>query len=188
MERKPFNGCLVERGEEKNYDGAHMFSLRAHQNIFFPKWRENLEKKTRCIKKTGIPICKCTWIFVSLSVCFYFSFFLFLFPFDFYHNIYIYIFFEDKTIEFLLHKTKNYIKKIGGWRHVSSAIDIHTHTTKPLVGLNWDCKRKESKMKTVQIWGMTQVLVWVSNRLWYFVSNAKAPSAMTFGCSCTFSK
>ena len=124
---------------------------------------------------------------ISLLLLFFF-FFSFSFPLWFLSQyIYIYIF-EDKTIEFLLHKTKNYIKKIGGWRHVSSAIDIHTHTTKPLVGLNWDCKRKESKMKTVQIWGMTQVLVWVSNLLWYFVSNAKAPSAMTFGCSCTFSK
>ena len=184
MERKPFNGCLVEGGKEKNYDGAHVFSLRTHQNIFFPKWRENLEKKTRCIKKTGIPICKCTWIFVSLSIWLFFFFFFFplwfLSPFFF--------FFKDKKIEFLLHNTKNYIKKIGGWRHVSSTIDIHTQTTKPLMGLNWDCKRKESKMKTVQNWGMTQVLVWVSNCLWYSVSNAKAPSAMTFSCSCTFSK
>ena len=35
---------------------------------------------------------------------------------------------------------------------------------------------------------MTQVLVWDSSSLWYSVSNAKAPSTMTFGWSCTFSK
>ena len=42
-------------------------------------------------------------------------------------------------------------KEIGNWRHVSSAIDMHTQTKKPPVGLSWDCKRKESKIKKYNI-------------------------------------
>ena len=39
-EGKLFRRCLVGRGRGENDSGARMFSPRARQNVFSPKWRE----------------------------------------------------------------------------------------------------------------------------------------------------
>ena len=59
-------GVWLVGWEEKNMVGLGVFSP-VHQNIFFLKWRENLEEKPQCIKKTRVPMCKCTWVFVSIA-------------------------------------------------------------------------------------------------------------------------
>ena len=84
---------------------------------------------------------------ISLLLFFFFSF---SFP-RWFLSQYFFFFFEDKTIEFLLHKTKNYIKKIGGWRHVSSTIDIHTQKQSHLWGLTGIVKGKKVKWRQYKI-------------------------------------
>ena len=135
------------KGERKKIMMGSTCFLSEPTKIFsFQNGEKTQKRKLGALKRLEYPYASAHEF--SFLYQFGFSFFSFFSPSDFYHLFFF--FFKDKKIEFLLHKTKNYIKKIGGQRHVSSAIDIHTQTTKPLVGLNRDCKRKESKMKTVQ--------------------------------------
>ena len=66
MKRKLFNGCLVGRGRGKKYGRSRCF-LSGSTKIFSLQNGENLEEKTQCIKKTRIPMSKCTWVFVSIA-------------------------------------------------------------------------------------------------------------------------
>ena len=38
-------GIWLEEGRRENDGGARVFSPRAHQKVFSPKWEENLMKK-----------------------------------------------------------------------------------------------------------------------------------------------
>ena len=64
---RSFNVCLVGRESGKKCGWTQVFFSRAHQNIFFPKWGENLEEK---FTNMSCPKCPCTFFFANFFLSF----------------------------------------------------------------------------------------------------------------------
>ena len=64
---RSFNVCLVGRESGKKCGWTQVFFSRAHQNIFFSKWGENLEEK---FNNMSCPKCPCTFFFANFFLSF----------------------------------------------------------------------------------------------------------------------
>ena len=99
---------------------------------------------------------------------------------------FFFFFFEMETIEFYwinLTKTNIEKEKLDPNRLIN--IKQMTQFFKPPVGLSWE-SRLIKQNNTIP--KRNQSLFWAFISLWYLDSRVKAPSTITFGCNCTFSK